>query len=270
MRSPAPLLLWFIALAGCASDAPPAVPPGGVRVVGRIVDARRGSSFSREGTGVHGFVDATGAQVSAKPARESRFELVLPGREVRLRVAHDDGAYASPWEKSFVATGGVLDVEVRLQPTHNLVVRGRIAAVVRAASTGHCARGSCLARSGSHSTRDAGRHRRLRGEPRGRQARGLRGARPAWQVPRADDQPRGGSHAARTGFLGRPECGATDRLRTPLALNGRTANALRAAQEEVRSQSRWKHPYYWGASLSAQESPRLRLAYAPWALNRRT
>ena len=93
--------------------------------MGRIVDDETGVPLSREETGVHGFVDATGAQVSAKPAPDSRFELVLPGREVRLRVARDDGAYASPWEKRFVATGGVLDVEVRLRPTHNLVVRGR-------------------------------------------------------------------------------------------------------------------------------------------------
>lgn len=102
------------------------VPPGGVRVAGRIIDDETGAALSRERTWVHGFIDATGSQVSAKPAPDSGFELVLPGRDVRLRVARDDGAYVSPWETRFVATSDLLDVEVRLVPTHYLVVRGRI------------------------------------------------------------------------------------------------------------------------------------------------
>jgi hypothetical protein len=94
--------------------------------VGRVVDDETGAPLWRERTWVHGFIDATGAQVTAKPASDSNFELVLPGRDVRLRVARNDGAYVSPWEKRFVAKGDLLDVEVRLVPTHHLVVRGRI------------------------------------------------------------------------------------------------------------------------------------------------
>jgi hypothetical protein len=119
-------------LAACARDA---VPAGGVRLVGRIVDDATGKPLPRDTLWIHGFTTTPKHQESLSPgSADSAFEMVLPARDVRLRVSDKSSEYLL-WEKAFTASGPTHHVEVRLVPTgyvrlHGFVMRrdaGRLA-----------------------------------------------------------------------------------------------------------------------------------------------
>jgi hypothetical protein len=113
------LAILGVSVAACAGDAPPA---DGVRVTGRIVDAESGLAVPRDHVFVHGFSDDVKAQVSLRPETGTApFSLDLPTRNVRLRVADTTKQYEL-WEQTFTADAATLDREVRLVPTHWVLV----------------------------------------------------------------------------------------------------------------------------------------------------
>jgi hypothetical protein len=115
-------LLFVLGAVACARET---VPTGGVRVRGRLVDDTTGIEVPRRDFWVHGFSDSVKEQVSLPSAPESSFSLVLPARDVRLRVADGSNRYRL-YEERFTATGDVLDVEVRLVPTGWVRLHGRV------------------------------------------------------------------------------------------------------------------------------------------------
>ena len=96
-----------------------------VHVTVRLVDDETGKPVSRAGNYVHAFNDATGHQVSLDPADETEFELEMPAPEIRLRVPDRTNTYEL-FEEDFVAKDGVLDVEIRLRPTHWIRLHGTL------------------------------------------------------------------------------------------------------------------------------------------------
>jgi hypothetical protein len=115
-------LLLAVSAGGCARDV---VPAGGVRVTGRLVDDTTGKDVPRREFWVHGFSDSVKKQVSLSSAPEPTFSLVLPARDVRLRIADGSNQYRL-YEQRFTATSDVLDVEVRLVPTGYVRLHGRV------------------------------------------------------------------------------------------------------------------------------------------------
>ncbi len=108
-------------LSGCSEPK----PRTGVLVTGQLLDAESGAPVSRENIYVHAFNDATKTQVSVEPGGDAEFELEIPAPEIRLRVADTTNVYEL-FEQDYVAKGGRLDVEVRLQPTHWVRLHGTI------------------------------------------------------------------------------------------------------------------------------------------------
>jgi hypothetical protein len=99
---------------------------GSIRVTGRLVDAETRRPVTRAQIWIHGFNDAFDAQASLEPGPDRNdFELFLPAPDLRLRIADRSDEYAL-FERLFVAKDGQLDVEIALQPTHWLVLRGRV------------------------------------------------------------------------------------------------------------------------------------------------
>jgi len=96
-----------------------------VHVTVRLVDDETGEPVSRAGNYVHAFNDATGHQASLDPADETEFELEMPAPEIRLRVPDRTNTYEL-FEEDFVAKDGVLDVEIRLRPTHWIRLHGTL------------------------------------------------------------------------------------------------------------------------------------------------
>jgi hypothetical protein len=90
------------------------------------VDAETGKDVPREGFWVHGFSDSVKGQVTLRePSKRSTFSLVLPARDVRLRVSDDSNTYRL-YEERFTATSDLLEVEVRLVPAHHIRLHGRV------------------------------------------------------------------------------------------------------------------------------------------------
>jgi hypothetical protein len=118
-----------LASVGCnAGPEKPAAPAAGanVRVTGRLLDARIGKPVARTRLWIHGFNDEVKAQASLKPEEGSTaFELFLPTPHVRLRIADKSDEYVL-FEQSYEASDGRLDIDVRLQPSDWIVLRGRI------------------------------------------------------------------------------------------------------------------------------------------------
>ena len=100
---------------------------GAFEVRGRLVDAEGGQPVLRKRIWVHGFNDEADCAVSLERDEDaSSFVLRLPERKIRLRVSDGEHVYAL-FEKNFTAPErGPLDVEVRLEPTHWIVLHGRI------------------------------------------------------------------------------------------------------------------------------------------------
>jgi hypothetical protein len=100
---------------------------GAIEVRGRLVDAETGKAVARTQIWVHGFNDEADYEVSLERDEDATsFVLRLPERKVRLRVYDGEHVYAL-FEKNFMApASGPLDVEVRLEPTHWIVLHGRV------------------------------------------------------------------------------------------------------------------------------------------------
>lgn len=98
---------------------------GAILVTGRLADADTGQPVSRRTFYVHAFNDAIDKQVSLDPADSSEFALRLREPEIRLRIYDRKDKYRL-YEQTFIAKAGVLDVEVRLEPTHWIVLHGRV------------------------------------------------------------------------------------------------------------------------------------------------
>jgi len=109
------------AVTACAGDSSENI----VHVTVRLVDDETGEPVSRAQNYVHAFNDATGHQVSLEPADETGFELEIPLPEIRLRVPDRTNTYEL-FEETFVAENGVLDLEIRLRPTHWIRLHGTV------------------------------------------------------------------------------------------------------------------------------------------------
>ncbi|QDV09244.1 hypothetical protein Poly30_48010 [Planctomycetes bacterium Poly30] len=116
------VLLTLLACAGCNSDVPGS---GSIRVSGRLIDAETGQSVSRETFYVHAYVDGTGERVSLDPARGDDFGFRMSQPEIRRLVADKADQYER-FEGTFTASGEVLDVDVRLKPTHWVRAHGTV------------------------------------------------------------------------------------------------------------------------------------------------
>ncbi len=100
-------------LVGCSS--PMACDEVQVKV--RLVDDETGEPVSRETMYAHAFNDSLGKQVSLKPGGDDRFELCIAGPEIRLRIPDLSDTYFL-FEQDYAVEGSMLDIEVRLKPTH--------------------------------------------------------------------------------------------------------------------------------------------------------
>ena len=124
MKSLAVLAILILAaqiLPGCTGQS----LKSSVHVSVRLVDDETGEAVSRADNYVHAFNDATGHSVSLDPADETEFELEMPAPEIRLRVPDRTNTYEL-FEQSYVAVDGVLDLVVRLRPTHWIRLHGTI------------------------------------------------------------------------------------------------------------------------------------------------
>ncbi len=126
------VVLFLVALtAACTGHDPSAQgdtdgPAGlGTRVTGRLIDDETGAAVSRTSIYVHAFHDADTTQVSLKPTNDPTFELTIPGDVIRLRIPDLSHEYEL-FEQTFTAQNGVIDVDVRLTPTHWVQVRGKV------------------------------------------------------------------------------------------------------------------------------------------------
>ncbi len=117
-----PLIVFSLACVGCSGSVPGA---GTIRVTGRLVDAETGEPVSRETLYIHASNDATGEQVSLEPADSSDFALHMTAPSIRLRIPDLEHRYEL-YEEDLVAEAGVLDVEVRLTPTHWIRLHGQV------------------------------------------------------------------------------------------------------------------------------------------------
>lgn len=103
---------------------------GGTRVTGRLVDAETGKPVPRSTFYVHAFDDAAKLQVSLDPDDDADFSLrmtgtSIDGRKIRLRIPDLSNTYEL-WEQTFEEQDGVLDVDVRLKPTHWVRLHGKV------------------------------------------------------------------------------------------------------------------------------------------------
>jgi hypothetical protein len=121
------LLVGFAGLAACSGG----VPLGsGTRVTGRLVDDETGKPVARSTFYVHAFDDAAKLQVSLDPSDDTDFALTMggtsvDGRRIRLRIPDLSHTYEL-WESTLEEQDGVLDVEVRLKPTHWVRLHGKV------------------------------------------------------------------------------------------------------------------------------------------------
>lgn len=125
MRAACPLVL-LTTLAACGGGP----FGGGTRVTGRLVDDETGKPVARTTIYVHAFDDAAKLQVSAAPSSATDFALTMTGtsidgRKIRVRVPDLSNTYEL-WEKTFEEQDGVLDVDVRLKPTHWVRLHGKV------------------------------------------------------------------------------------------------------------------------------------------------
>lgn len=114
----ATLVAAALLLGGCAGEST-------VRVTGQLLDAETGEPVPRTRIFVHAFNDAIGHQVSLEPNSETEFELEMPEPTIRLRIPDLSHEYEL-FEEDFVAEDGRLHVDVRLQPTHWVLLHGTV------------------------------------------------------------------------------------------------------------------------------------------------
>ncbi len=103
--------------AGCASE-----PSHLLR--GRVIDAETREPVSRRTMYVHFFCDETGFQLTLDPEDESTYSVRLPLPRVRVRAADGSGVYAL-FEQTLTIEGEALEYDIRLTPTHFVLLRGR-------------------------------------------------------------------------------------------------------------------------------------------------
>ncbi|MCP5024496.1 MAG: hypothetical protein GY930_22365 [bacterium] len=87
------------------------------------MDDKTGEPVSRETMYAHAFNDSLGKQVSLKPGGDDRFELCIAGPEIRLRIPDLSDTYFL-FEQDYAVEGSMLDIEVRLKPTHWILLHG--------------------------------------------------------------------------------------------------------------------------------------------------
>lgn len=124
MRSHSTLVPVFAAalIVGCSG--------AGTRVTGRLIDDETGKPVARSTFYIHAFDDAAKLQVSLDPDDDTDFSLrvtgtSIDGRKIRLRVPDLSNRYEL-YEKTFEEQDGVLDVDVRLKPTHWVRLHGKV------------------------------------------------------------------------------------------------------------------------------------------------
>jgi hypothetical protein len=103
--------------AGCASE-----PSHQLR--GRVLDAETGEPVSRQNMYVHFFCDEIDFQQSLDPEDEPTYSVRLPQPKVRIRAADGSAAYAL-FEQTLTIEGEALEYDIRLTPTHFVLLRGR-------------------------------------------------------------------------------------------------------------------------------------------------
>lgn len=123
-------LILLLCSCGCTGRG-----AGTVIVTGHVLDAETGKPVAREGIWIHVFRAGSSSPASAEPdADRSDFAIELDtlgsaagtaGTIVRLRVADSTRAYET-LEREITLTGGALDIDVRLVPTHWLRLHGRV------------------------------------------------------------------------------------------------------------------------------------------------
>ncbi|MCE9637681.1 MAG: hypothetical protein K8T90_18430 [Planctomycetes bacterium] len=120
-------LVALLALIGCSGGGPLG---SGTEVRGRLIDDETGKPVARSTMYVHAFDDAAKLQVSLDPDDDEEFSLrmtgtSIDGRKIRLRIPDLSNTYEL-WEQTFEEQDGVLDVDVRLKPTHWVRLHGKV------------------------------------------------------------------------------------------------------------------------------------------------
>ena len=120
-------IVALLLLAGCSAGSSLG---SGTEVRGRLVDAETGKPVPRSTFYVHAFDDAAKLQVSLDPDDDADFSLrmtgtSIDGRKIRLRIPDLSNTYEL-WEQTFEEQDGVLDVDVRLKPTHWVRLHGKV------------------------------------------------------------------------------------------------------------------------------------------------
>jgi hypothetical protein len=119
------LVALLAALAACTPDEPgPPAPEAGYRLHGRILDAETGTPVSREHAYLHFFCDAIDVQKSFDPADLTSYDVRMPRAEIRIRIKDKTEEYAL-FEKTVTVDGNDREYDIRLVPTHFVLLRGR-------------------------------------------------------------------------------------------------------------------------------------------------
>jgi hypothetical protein len=91
---------------------------------GRVIDAETGEPVSRRTMYVHFFCDEIDFQRTLDPEDASTYSVRLPRPTVRVRAADRSGVYAL-FEQTLTIDGEALEHDIRLTPTHFVLLRGR-------------------------------------------------------------------------------------------------------------------------------------------------
>ena len=96
------------------------------RLSGTLLDAETGEAVPRAGIYVHVFCDEVNLQKTVNPDEtKSDFEVLVPKPKVRLRVYDGSHVYAL-YERTMTLASKTERVEVRLEPTNYIKLRGRV------------------------------------------------------------------------------------------------------------------------------------------------